>query len=219
MDRLMIDYLRNKGMSNMSEQEFKHKLKDFMTRYRRNSMDSRYPSNMGNYSRNSMRFEDDSFFDDDRMEDFYRCGRSNDFMEMDDFDRFKYNMDDEDMHRMMKYMRHSMGEEGKIDEHEAKHIVSEMYHVENGRKHTGEKFDMHKAKEVCERYRGILPSSINPVDVYIAINSQYHDYAELFKNWFGDNIDQKIIESAIVFWFKDVDAKAKNKVVNYFKEY
>lgn len=53
----------------------------------------------------------------------------------------------------------------------------------------------------------------------VAINSQYHDYVELFKSWFGDNVDQKIIESAIIFWFKDVDCKSRNKVVSYFKEY
>lgn len=35
----------------------------------------------------------------------------------------------------------------------------------------------------------------------------------------GDNVDQKIIESAIIFWFKDVDCKSRNKVVSYFKEY
>lgn len=33
--------------------------------------------------------------------------------------------------------------------------------------------------------RGILPTSATVADVYVAINSQYHDYAELFKNWFG----------------------------------
>lgn len=33
------------------------------------------------------------------------------------------------------------------------------------------------------------------------------------------NVDQKIIESAIIFWFKDVDCKSRNKVVSYFKEY
>ena len=53
----------------------------------------------------------------------------------------------------------------------------------------------------------------------IAINSQYHDYAELFKDWFGDGIEQKIVESAIVFWFKDADCKAENKVVEYLGEY
>lgn len=46
-----------------------------------------------------------------------------------------------------------------------------------------------------------------------------HDYAELFKSWFGDGIEQKIVESAIVFWFKDADCKAENKVVEYLGEY
>lgn len=66
---------------------------------------------------------------------------------------------------------------------------------------------------------GVIPVSATPTDVYVAINSQYHDYVELFKSWFGDNVDQKIIESAIIFWFKDVDCKSRNKVVSYFKEY
>lgn len=94
-----------------------------------------------------------------------------------------------------------------------------MNRIENGRKHSGEKFDISKAKEICERYRGILPTSISANDVYVAINSQYHDYAELFKSWFGDGIEQRIIESAIIFWFKDADCKAENKVVEYLREY
>ena len=65
----------------------------------------------------------------------------------------------------------------------------------------------------------VLPTSVTVADVYVAINSQYHDYAELFKNWFGDGIEQKIVESAIVFWFKDADCKAENKVVEYLGEY
>lgn len=97
----------------------------------------------------------------------------------------------------------------------AKYTVSQMYHTENGRKYVGEKFDMSKAKEVCERYRGIIPQSVN---VYVAINAQYHDYCELFKAWFGDNIDTKIIESAINFWFKDDDYKGGCKIWKYFKE-
>ena len=35
---------------------------------------------------------------------------------------------------------------------------------------------------------------------------------------FGNDIEQKIVESAIVFWFKDADAKSENKLVNYFRE-
>lgn len=158
-----------------------------------------------------------------------RHNRPDEFMDMFDSrgDRFsdRFNesgMGGNDMDRMMRYMRNSMrnsmsGEH--FTESEAKYLVADMYHTENGRKYSGEKFDMHKAKEICERYRGILPTSVTVADVYVAINSQYHDYAELFKNWFGDGIEQKIVESAIVFWFKDADCKAENKVVEYLGEY
>ena len=91
------------------------------------------------------------------------------------------------------------------DETKAKAIVSKMYHIENGRKYIGEKFDLHKAKEICERYKGVLPSTVTYCDIYIVINSHYHDYITLYKSWFGDNVDCKIIESAIVFWFMDDD--------------
>ena len=36
---------------------------------------------------------------------------------------------------------------------------------------------------------------------------------------YGDGIEQKIVESAIVFWFKDADCKAENKVVEYLGKY
>ena len=99
-----------------------------------------------------------------------------------------------------------------------RYLVSNMYHFENGRKYVGEKFDMTKAKEVCERYRGIIPQTVTHADVYVAINAQYHDYCELFKSWFGDGVEQKIIESAVIFWFKDDDYKDGFKLWNYFKE-
>lgn len=54
-----------------------------------------------------------------------------------------------------------------------------------------------------------------PSDVYVAINAQYHDYAKLFEEWFGGNIDNKVFESAITFWFKDVDFDG-DKVWEYF---
>lgn len=47
------------------------------------------------------------------------------------------------------------------------------------------------------------------------INAQYHDYAKLFEEWFGGNIDNKVFESAITFWFKDVDFDG-DKVWEYF---
>lgn len=100
----------------------------------------------------------------------------------------------------------------------AKYLVSQMYHSSGGKKYVGEKYDMSKAKEVCEKYRGIISKNITPADVYIALNAQYHDYCELFKAWFGDNIDTKVIESAVNFWFKDDDYKGVNKVYKYFRE-
>ena len=133
-------------------------------------------------------------------------------------DRYRDHMRSDDMDRAIRYMRDSMSRGDHFSESEAEHLVSKMYHTENGRKYSGEKFDMHKAKEVCERYRGILPTSVTPADVYVAINAQYHDYCELFKSWFGDGVEQKIIESAVIFWFKDDDYKDGFKLWNYFKE-
>lgn len=46
-------------------------------------------------------------------------------------------------------------------------------------------------------------------------NAQYHDYAKLFEEWFGGNIDNKVFESAITFWFKDIDFDG-DKAWEYF---
>lgn len=55
-------------------------------------------------------------------------------------------------------------------------------------------------------------------DVYVAINAQYHDYCELFEKWFGKgNFDDMIFESAISFWFDDVDF-GEDKLWKYFNE-
>lgn len=119
------------------------------------------------------------------------------------------------------YLSNSMQSTSHIDsnhmnETEARELVSKMYHIEGGRKYIGEKFDMYKAEEIRERYKGVLPVSVTICDVYTAINSQYHDYAVLFKSWFGSDIEPKIIESAIMYWFRDEDFKDKNKVYKYF---
>lgn len=103
-----------------------------------------------------------------------------------------------------------------FNESYAKYIVSNMWHKDDtGRKYVGEKYDMFVAKEVCERYRGIISSSITYSDIYVAINSQYHDYSCLFKKWFGNEVDYKIIESAIIYWFKNEDTDS-SKLWDYF---
>lgn len=63
--------------------------------------------------------------------------------------------------------------------------------------------------------QSMVPNDVEPCDVYVAINAQYHDYAKLFEEWFDGNIDNKVFESAITFWFKDVDFDG-DKVWEYF---
>lgn len=65
------------------------------------------------------------------------------------------------------------------------------------------------------QHKEVLPNDVESCDVYVAINAQYHDYAKLFEEWFGGNIDNKVFESAITFWFKDVDFDG-DKVWEYF---
>lgn len=108
------------------------------------------------------------------------------------------------------------------DEHfnkqEAKRTVDEMYHVKDGKKYIGEKYDMQKAHEVCSKFKDKLEEDIEVADVYVAINAQYHDYCELFEKWFGKgNFDEMIFESAIAFWFDDVDF-GEDKLWKYFNE-
>lgn len=101
-----------------------------------------------------------------------------------------------------------------------KQAINEAYRrnaipIKDNKKYIGEKYDMNKAHEICERYKEVLPNDVEPCDVYVAINAQYHYYAKLFEEWFGGNIDNKVFESAITFWFKDVDFDG-DKVWEYF---
>lgn len=104
-----------------------------------------------------------------------------------------------------------------MTELEAKEVVAKMWHYEGEEKDKGEHFSMYKAKEICEMYKDMLPSNVKYPEIYVAINAQYHDYGELFEYWFGHNVDSKLIESALVFWFGDVDYPHASKVAKYFK--
>lgn len=72
--------------------------------------------------------------------------------------------------------------------------------------------------EVLNLVRAKLEEDIEVADVYVAINAQYHDYCKLFEKWFGKgNFDDMIFESAIDFWFDDVDF-GEDKLWKYFNE-
>lgn len=222
MDELMLmEYLRDKGMGrHMSEHEFINRFKEFM------SKDSK-----GHHMRHQ---NEGDYMMPDRMYDDFYLRRHNYSRELDDrfypdrgqnrffdgFNRVSRDMSDGDIYEMMRAMKGGSHTDGEhFNDSYAKYLVSNMYHFENGRKYVGEKFDIAKAKEICERYRGVIPQSITHADVYVAINMQYHDYCELFKSWFGEEVEQKIIESAMVFWFKDDDYKEGFKLGKYLKEH
>ena len=131
-----------------------------------------------------------------------------------EFSRHDWDMNYMDSYKARGY-RDSMPE-GVFDEHDAKEIVSEMFHYEGANRNYGEHFDMRKAKEVFEKHKGQFVTSVSPCDVYIAINATYHDFCDILKRWFGSNIDEKVIMLAIEFWFKDSDYQG-NKLMDYFE--
>lgn len=142
---------------------------------------------------------------------------------MSGYDEHRRGYDDDERMLLMRML--GVGEDERYeygDEHfnkqEAKRTVDEMYHVKDGKKYIGEKYDMQKAHEVCNKFKDKLEEDIEVADVYVAINAQYHDYCELFEKWFGKgNFDDMIFESAISFWFDDVDF-GEDKLWKYFNE-
>lgn len=229
MDEFMLmEYLKSKGMNDMSEKEFIHKFKDFMHKQGKTS-----------YMKYHEDLEDWEHPYDDIKDMKYRRVMPMKRNQLGYYDMYaeypeyalhsekKYGKPYGDfniMHDdMTEYPSHNMRKAKRLlDDHfnesHAMYVVSNMHHIENGRKVVGEYFTIQKAKEIHERYRGIIPSNVNIYDIYVAINAQHHDYSELFKSWFSSNIDQKIIESAVVFWFKDTDYDKGFKLTNYFKE-
>lgn len=96
-----------------------------------------------------------------------------------------------------------------------------LHHTaDNGKVCKGEIYNYDCAKNVFDKYVRNINSSITVWDVYVAINAQYHDYVRLYSEWFRNinknELDNKIIESAITFYFKDEDS-GSTKTWNYFK--
>ena len=213
MDELMLmEYLKSKGIDNMSEHEFIHKFKEFMHKYGgtsymryHNDMDDWYPDYDIKYRKRMSpmkRHQDYSEYPYTEYPEFHMTevhSRRGSGKYYGGFNR----MQDE------YYNEH-------FDEESAKLIVADMYHIEKGRKNIGEKFNMHKAKEVYDRYKTVLASDVTIWDIYVAINAQYHDYYDLFKSWFSGDVESKIIESAVIFWFKDPDYNKGFKLTDYF---
>lgn len=202
-DVWMLELMRKRGRE---DREFSNFMRDKFVDYARGRGMSRHSENPYDYRKQYSRGYDDY----DSYDDHYMNRHSDSEI----YDVIG-NLSPEDKRRMMRMMS---GEDTEhFSQDHAKYIVSQMYHTENGRRHMGEKYSYDKAKEVLQRYSGMIPANTTPCDVYVAINAQYHDYSDLFKKWFGDNIDSKIIESAITFWFKDEDYMDGSKIIEYFR--
>lgn len=182
----MSDYMLLEYLRNKGMRGDEHELVDGFRNYMR-------ARGRGKMARNTMRHKD--YHWDDM-----------------DYGRHDWDMNYEDSYKS----RYSKGFEGSFDEFEAKEIVSEMYHYDMNRKHTGEHFDMKKAEEVYKKHRESFVTKASVEDVYVAINAGYHDFCSVLKSWFGSNIDEKAILLAVTFWFKDDDYQG-NKLMDYFE--
>ena len=108
-----------------------------------------------------------------------------------------------------------------FNEYFAKYEVDKMFHTNNnGEKIVGEILNYNCAKRIYDTKIKYINSSINIWYVYVALNAQYHYYHCYYKELFPQDSDEmikdKIINSAIVFWFKDEDGE-DNKIWDYFK--
>lgn len=121
------------------------------------------------------------------------------------------NLENTDKEMYWKVMRDLHVEmKGKhFDECFAVYQVGMMNHTKaDGKICYGEIISSSEAEQIYERYKRSIKPDITKWDVYVALNAQYHDYDLLFTQWFKDKeiVKEKIIESAIVFWFKDEDS-------------
>lgn len=222
MDEYMLrELMRRGGMGNEGADDVSRRFKEFMMR----------EDNSGKHM-----MDYDNFTDRGMYQDFPRSRRvrremgESEFYEMinreksvnfPELKRMFENMSPEDKKRMWKYMttmhEHYGGRHYNNNTY-ARETVAEMFHTENSHKHMGERYKMEKAEEVFRKYKELLPEDVTVADVYVAINATYHRFTLLFKSWFGDNIDTKIIEAAIVFWFKDEECPDGDKVWEFYQE-
>ena len=132
-------------------------------------------------------------------------------------------VEDTDKHVFWKAMKdmHENLYGTHFNETYAVYKVSQMYHTKtNGNVCKGEKYTIEEAKNIFNKHVASLGKGYTCWDVYVAINAQYHDYINLFKEWYKNDTEEsildKLVKTAIEFWFKDEDYNGC-KIWNYFK--
>lgn len=87
----------------------------------------------------------------------------------------------------------------------AKYDVSQMHHTRpDGSKYKGEHWGIDSVREALKGMS--IPSNYNAWDCYVALNANWHDKEVVFKKWFPEDHEQKVIEDAVDFYFNDEDA-------------
>lgn len=62
-------------------------------------------------------------------------------------------------------------------------------------------------EQVTTAAKGLsVPSTASLWDVYVALNANWHDKEVKFAEWFGQDVEKRIVEDAISFYFNDADA-------------
>lgn len=108
--------------------------------------------------------------------------------------------------------------ENSFTESLAKILVSKMKHSDDiGNVYLGEKYNLLKAKEIYEKYKDKIHNSVSYIDLYIAMNYNYHKFYCIFNKHLNKNLDDLIFESTIAFWF-DPNCYNSIKFQNFFSE-
>lgn len=105
---------------------------------------------------------------------------------------------------------------GSDKKSEAMKIVSQMHHKKGEDIVRGEMIPFSKAVEIYNAIRGKTIVEHDEIDLYMILNEHCHNYIELFKEWFGDMAEPKIMEAAIHAWLMDVDCRHSDRVGKYF---
>lgn len=87
----------------------------------------------------------------------------------------------------------------------AREDVAGMHHKSaKGEVVKGEHWNM---EQVTAAIKGVsIPGNVNIWDVYVALNANWHDKEVKFAEWFGQDVEKRIVEDAISFYFNDADA-------------
>lgn len=95
--------------------------------------------------------------------------------------------------------------------------VEQMHHTDaNGKKYSGAHWDLSEVQAVYMKYKVQLKPADNVYDMYVALNSFFHDNCVIYKSWFQEAFEARLIEGAISYFFKDEDAP-EGKIWKYYQ--